>query len=167
MNEDLEGAMSSKPGASALSIPINDQEPVAFTAEEIEALLLEDSELYDITMIFNNDILVQDLKATPNKKKLVSKIVQAFDKSVKVYCDCSIDSENQIFIIISGICEDSKVKIFEDKLNVEVIKGLLKVTFARGCVPYHMPIRLIKTIEDFCQICIFPFLTFQNENFAS
>ena len=75
MNEDLEGAMSSKPGASALSIPVNDQEPIAFTAEEIEALLLEDSELYDITMIFNNDILVQDLKATPNKKKLVSKIV--------------------------------------------------------------------------------------------
>ena len=67
--------MSSKPGASALSIPVNDQEPIAFTAEEIEALLLEDSELYDITMIFNNDILVQDLKATPNKKKLVSKIV--------------------------------------------------------------------------------------------
>ena len=50
--------MSSKPGASALSIPVNVQEPIAFTAEEIEALLLEDSELYDITMIFNNDILV-------------------------------------------------------------------------------------------------------------
>lgn len=68
---------------------------------------------------------------------------------------------------LSATCEDPEVTILDDDLNLEVLKGLLKVVFARGCIPLDMPLRLIKTIEDFCQICIFPFLTFQNDSLVS
>lgn len=57
--EPSEVVASGKPGPEALGLPPenDEKEPLAFTAEEIEALLCEDSELYDITMIFNNDTL--------------------------------------------------------------------------------------------------------------
>ena len=68
---------------------------------------------------------------------------------------------------MSAMCEDSAVTILENDLKPEVLTGLTKISFAQGCTPFDKPLRLIKTIEDFCHICIFPFITFQNDNAVS
>jgi hypothetical protein len=46
-----------------------------------------------------------------------------------------------------------------DKL---ILSTLLKYMIVRDILPKDQPLKHVKTFEDFCNICIFPFLVFEN-----
>ena len=54
-----------------------------------------------------------------------------------------------------------------------VLSTLLKYMIVRDVLPKTQPLKHIKTFEDFCRICVFPFLVFENneetvsENFTN
>lgn len=46
-----------------------------FSSREIEHILNEDHEQYDISLVLNSKVIEQDLKKEPNQRKVVSKII--------------------------------------------------------------------------------------------
>ena len=52
-----------------------DHNDEVFTPNEIEQVLNEDSEQYDITLIIKSKILEEELKKEPGQKKVISKIM--------------------------------------------------------------------------------------------
>ena len=65
---------------------------------------------------------------------------------------------------MSGICEHEEITIHDMDLPYEVLFGICKVIFVKGVVPLYRPLNLIKTFEEFCEICIFPFFAFINDS---
>ena len=82
---------------------------------------------------------------------------------VKAFCEGYLNPEGELCLKMSGICEDPAITIIDEELRNDVLFGICKVIFVKGVVPLHTPLKLIKTFEDFCQICIFPFMAFVND----
>ena len=95
---------------------------------------------------------------------MVSKIVYPNGSYVKAYCEGYLNDKEQVCLKMSGICESEEVTIHDMDLPYEVLFGICKVIFVKGVVPLYKPLNLIKTFEDFCEICIFPFFAFINDS---
>jgi hypothetical protein len=83
---------------------------------------------------------------------------------VKIYITGFLDKDGQLFVKLSGICEDASIKISEDTIDSNTLDGVLKMMFARGCIPHNTPVKLIKTFTQFARICLLPLLMFKNGN---
>ena len=125
--------------------------------------MLEDAEQYDISLILGSGVIENDLRKKSNKKCLVSKIIPAYGKYVKTYCEGSLNSKGELELNLSGVCEDSQISVLDETLTYSMLIGICKVIFVRAVVPFETPLRLIKTFADFVRICIFPFINFVNE----
>ena len=130
-----------------------------FSQSEIEQILKEDHEQFDICLVLNSHILEEDLKKEPDCRKVVTKIISAYGKYVKIYCEGYLSNENLLCIKLTGICEDSGITIIKEELEHSMILGICKVMIIHGVIPLHQPLKLIKSFTDFARICIFPFLT--------
>ena len=139
-------------GSGSLAVPM-------FNQREIEQILKEDQEQYDISLVLNSLVLEQDLKKEHDHKKVVSKILPAYGKYVKTYCEGYLDADGKLCIKLTGVCEDSAITIIEEELDNSMLIGICKVMIVHGVMPLSQPLKLIKSFTDFARICIFPFLT--------
>ena len=132
-----------------------------FNQREIEQILKEDHEQYDISLVLNLEVLESDLRNEPDQRKVVSKIVPGGNSSfyVKAYCEGYLGPDNLVGIKLTGICEDSGITVVEEVLDNSMLVGICKVMIVRGVMPLNQPLKLIKSFTDFARICIFPFLT--------
>ena len=130
-----------------------------FNQREIEQILKEDGEQYDISLVLNLSVLESDLAKEPDQRKVVSKIIPARGKYVKAYCEGYLSPENLLCIKLTGICEDSGITVVEEVLDNSMLVGICKVMIVHGVMPLNQPLKLIKSFTDFARICVFPFLT--------
>lgn len=133
-----------------------------FTTDEISQILAEDAEQYDISLILGSQVLEDDLKQQPGQKKLISKIIYSKGKYIKAYCEGFINEENRVSIRMQGICEDGTIIIKDEELSHLVLSGVCKLILVQEVLPYQTPLKLIKTFDEFCQICFFPFMIFKD-----
>lgn len=100
------------------------------------------------------------MKKERGQRKTVSKIIQAYGRYVKVYCEGYLSADPGLLCIkLWGICEDSGITIIEEELDNSMLIGICKVMIVHGVMPLDQPIKLIKTFTEFARICIFPFVT--------
>jgi hypothetical protein len=59
---------------------------------------------------------------------------------------------------LSGISSDSQLQILDEDLSHFVLEGICKALFVKDVLPLDMPLRHIKTFQEFCRICILPFI---------
>ena len=62
-----------------------------------------------------------------------------------------------------GVCEDPKVQVFEEPLQIYELRGILKLLIVKDVLPPILPIRNIRTFENMCKYFLFPFLLITNE----
>jgi len=75
----------------------------------------------------------------------------------------SPDQEEQILsLTISALCDDPSIKVRTQVMDNLVLSTLLKYMIVRDVLPKTQPLKHIKTFEDFCRVCVFPFLVFEN-----
>ena len=130
-----------------------------FSQREIEYILKEDHEQYNISLVLNEQVIESDLKKEPNQRKVVSKIISAYGMYVKAYCEGYLGPGDQLCIRLWGVCEDSGITIIQEELDNSMLVGICKVMIVHGVMPLGQPIKLIKSFTDFARICIFPFVT--------
>ena len=107
-----------------------------FSQREIEHILKEDHEQYDISLVLNSFVIEQDLKKEHNQRKVVSKIIQAYGRYVKVYCEGYLSGDpGHMCIKLWGVCEDSGITIVEEELDRTMLSGICKVMFLHGVMP--------------------------------
>ena len=85
--------------------------------------------------MLNSFVIEQDLKKEVDHRKLVSKIIYANEKYVKLYCEGFLNSAGQLCIKLWGICEDSSITIKEEVLDRTNLSGIFKVMFLHGVMP--------------------------------
>jgi hypothetical protein len=126
-----------------------------FSPHEIDRILREDAELYDVSLLLESKVIEDDLMSS---QKVVSKIVYCDGKYIKIYCTGFLNSKGSFSIKINAVCEDRNIQILNDELSPKVLKNICKLLVLREVLPHEMPLKHIKTFCDFCRICIFPFL---------
>ena len=57
------------------------------------------------------------MKKEPDQRKVVSKIIPAYGKYVKTYCEGYLDTDGKLCIKLTGICEDSAITIVVEELD--------------------------------------------------
>lgn len=152
---DVAGGNTANPSAADAASTSNHM----FNQREIEQILKEDHEQYDISLVLNLSVLEADLAKEPDQRKVVSKIIPARGKYVKAYCEGYLGPENLLCIKLTGICEDSGITVVEEVLDNSMLVGICKVMIVHGVMPLNQPLKLIKSFTDFARICVFPFLT--------
>lgn len=108
-----------------------------FSQREIEQILKEDHEQYDISLVLNVHVIEFDLQKEPDQRKTVSKIITAYGMYVKVYCHGYLSPEGHLCIKLNGICEDSGVTIIEEELDNSMLIGICKVMIVHGVMPLN------------------------------
>ena len=97
----------------------------------------EDQEQYDISLVLNVGVLESDLKKELDQRKIVSKIIPAYGKYVKTYCEGFLDQEGKLCIKLSGVCEDSGITIIDEELDNSMLVGICKVMIVHGVMPLN------------------------------
>ena len=85
----------------------------------------------------SGSVLEQDLKKEPDQRKIVSKIIPANGKYVKVYCEGHLDDVGSLAIKLRGVCEDSSVTINSEDLEKSMLIGICKVMIVHGVMPLN------------------------------
>ena len=111
-------------------------------------------------------MIEEDISKAVDKKKVVSQIICPNNFDVKVSVEGTLNEEGLLCIKMSGICQEADVTIHDELLRYDVLFGICKVMFAKGVVPISTPLQLIKSFEDFCRICIFPFMAFVDGTYS-
>jgi len=130
-----------------------------FSKREIEQILKEDHEQYDICLVLNSLVIEQNLKKEPDRRQILSKVVYAYGMYMKAYCEGFLGADKKLCIRLWGVCEDSGITVIQEELDNSVLMSICKVMIVHGVMPLNQPIKLIKSFFDFARICIFPFIT--------
>ena len=91
-------------------------------------------------MVLQTKVIEEDISKAPGQRKLVSAIVCPNNQYVKASCEGYLNSDGDLCLKISGICEDPDVTIHEEELRNDVLFGICKVIFVKGVVPLSTPL---------------------------
>ena len=91
---------------------------------------------------------------------VASKILHSEDLQYKAYCHGRLAEDNSIVVKLSAICEDSSIEVLDEELPECLLVGVLKLMSAREVIPITLPLKSVRTFDEFARICIFPFLHF-------
>ena len=59
---------------------------------------------------------------------------------------------------VSALCDDPSILVKAEKMDHIIILTMLKYQIVRDTLPKSKPLRHIRTFEEFCKICMFPFV---------
>ena len=113
--------------------------------------------------MLQSGILEEDLKLAPSRTKIVSKVIYSQGKYIKAFVEGSLD-DGKLSIKMTGISEDSEIIVIEEELNNLLLIGICKLIYIQEVLPLAMPLRLIRTFEEFARICILPYILFTNNS---
>ena len=114
---------------------------------------------YDASVLVVNKVIEQDLIKIPEKSKLCSEVIYYQQHYYKVYCEGSMTRRFEIRLW--AFCEDATIEVQEVRLDSILLAEILRHLVIKDLIPSQKPLKHIRTFEEFCKICIFPFIVIE------
>lgn len=65
---------------------------------------------------------------------------------------------------ITCLAPESRIQVLSEELKHEMLNCICSFIYSKEVLPLDVPIKHISTFQEFCQFCIFPFLTISKAN---